>query len=271
MKTQRFKFFSNKPLYSLLLLLSCLGWTAMSYGQAIVSVEPTTLATPEVGEHLTMDVNITGGKTVAGYQFTVAFDPTVFRYVSAEDAGYFPSGAFAVPLEGEQEITLVAAALEGTATEIDGTLATLTFEVLTSDPFSSLHLTDVILADAAATAMAVRFRGEHDGSGTELTPLTPPEQTAILPNYPNPFNPETWIPYQLAAPAEVTLTIFGSNGQLVRTLALGHKVAGVYQSKSRAAYWDGRNNFGERVASGLYFYTLRAGDFTATGKMLIMK
>ncbi len=271
MTNQCFKPFREKIIFALTLLTLCFGWTLMSHASAFVSIQSDTLEVPKIGEHLTMDVNITGGKTVAGYQFTVAFDSTVFRYVSAADAGYFPSGAFAVPLEGEQEITLVAAALEGTATETDGTLATLTFEVLKSNPFSSLHLTDVILADANATAMAVRFRGEHDGSGMELTPLTPPEQTAVLPNYPNPFNPETWVPYQLAAPAEVTLTIFGSNGQLVRTLALGHQAAGVYQSKSRAAYWDGRNNIGERVASGLYFYTLTAGDFTATGKMLILK
>ena len=271
MKNQRFKFSNSKMLFGLLILVSCFSLTLMSYSDTVVSVEPTTLAAPEVSEQFTIDVNITGGKAVAGYQFTVAFDPTVFRYISAADAGYFPSGAYTVPLEGERDITLVAAALKGTATETDGTLATLTFEVLKSNPFSSLHLTDVILSDANATAMEVRFSGEHDGTGTALTPLAPPEQTAILPNYPNPFNPETWIPYQLSTPVEVTLTIFGSNGQLVRTLALGHKVAGVYHSKSRAAYWDGRNNFGERVASGLYFYTLTAGDFTATGKMLILK
>ena len=98
-----------------------------------------------------------------------------------------------------------------------------------------------------------------------------PDTTALLPNYPNPFNPETWIPYQLAKSAEVTLTIYAVNGQVVRRLALGHQAAGIYQSKSRAAYWDGKNLFGEPVASGLYFYTLTAGDFTATRKMLIRK
>ena len=111
-----------------------------------------------------------------------------------------------------------------------------------------------------------------------------PKETALLPNYPNPFNPETWIPYQLASPADVTLTIYTVNGQVVRQLLLGHQLAGTYQSKSRAAYWDGRNAVGEFVASGLYFYTLtvrspdsigtsktRAGQFTATRKMLIRK
>ena len=98
-----------------------------------------------------------------------------------------------------------------------------------------------------------------------------PEETALLANYPNPFNPETWIPYQLATFAEVTLIIYDMNGQLVRRLAVGHQAAGMYQSRSRAVYWDGRNQLGESVASGVYFYTLTAGDFTATRRMLILK
>ena len=98
-----------------------------------------------------------------------------------------------------------------------------------------------------------------------------PKETDLLTNYPNPCNPETWIPYQLSKPAEVTVTIYAADGKLVRTLALGHQPAGVYQSKSRAAYWDGKNEVGEPVASGVYFYTLKAGDFTATRKMLIRK
>ena len=98
-----------------------------------------------------------------------------------------------------------------------------------------------------------------------------PQENALLPNYPNPFNPETWIPYRLAESAEVTLSIYSLNGNRVRTLALGHQPAGFYESRSRAAYWDGRNAIGERVASGVYFYTLTAGDFAATDKMLILK
>ena len=104
-----------------------------------------------------------------------------------------------------------------------------------------------------------------------LLALIAPEETALLANYPNPFNPETWIPYQLSKSAEVTLTIYAVDGHVVRTLALGHQTAGMYQSRSRAAYWDGRNAVGEPVASGLYFYTLTAGDFSATRKMLIRK
>ena len=98
-----------------------------------------------------------------------------------------------------------------------------------------------------------------------------PKETALLTNYPNPFNPETWIPYQLSEPTAVTIRIYSVKGNLVRTLVLGHQPAGMYHRKSRAAYWDGRNTQGEKVASGLYFYTLSTGDFTATRKMLIRK
>ena len=98
-----------------------------------------------------------------------------------------------------------------------------------------------------------------------------PKNTALLPNYPNPFNPETWIPYQLAKPANVSVSIHSADGKLVRLLEFGQLPAGVYKHKSRAAYWDGRNAFGESVASGVYFITLTANDFKATRKMLIRK
>ena len=103
-----------------------------------------------------------------------------------------------------------------------------------------------------------------------LASLTPKE-TVLLPNYPNPFNPETWIPYQLSEPVAVDITIYSADGQLVRRLSFGYQPAGRYESRSRAAYWDGRNETGELVASGLYFYTLTAGEFSETRKMLIRK
>ena len=117
---------------------------------------------------------------------------------------------------------------------------------------------------------------QHFGETTNAEPLNPrawqiPKATSLLSNYPNPFNPETWIPYQLAEPADVTLTIYDINGRVVRDLDLGHQPAGIYQNRGRAAYWDGKNAQGEPVASGIYFYTLKAGDFSATRKMLIRK
>ena len=96
-------------------------------------------------------------------------------------------------------------------------------------------------------------------------------ETALLPNFPNPFNPETWMPYRLAAPADVTLRIYSANGAVVRTMELGHQSMGLYEDQNRAAYWDGVNDQGEPVGSGIYFYTLTAGEFSATRKMLILK
>ena len=104
-------------------------------------------------------------------------------------------------------------------------------------------------------------------SSTALSPL----ESALLPNYPNPFNPETWIPYQLEKPAHVTLAIFDLNGKAVRSLAVGYQPAGIYRSRGRAAYWDGRNEMGERMGNGVYFCTLSAGDFSATRKMVVGK
>ncbi len=97
------------------------------------------------------------------------------------------------------------------------------------------------------------------------------KKTALFANYPNPFNPETWIPYQLAITSEVYITIHSTTGKVVRTIALGNQSAGVYKTRNRAAYWDGKNEYGETVAGGIYFYSLSAGNFTATRKMLILK
>ena len=105
----------------------------------------------------------------------------------------------------------------------------------------------------------------------DLLALLTPAETALLHNYPNPFNPETWIPYQLKTPTEVRIAIYDLRGVLVRELSLGYQVAGRYTSRARAAYWDGRNTVGEPVTSGLYFYTLTTGDFSATRRMVILK
>ena len=106
---------------------------------------------------------------------------------------------------------------------------------------------------------------------SELVLYEIPTKTELLVNYPNPFNPETWIPYRLAKDAFVTLTIYDQQGRVVRQIDVGHRTAAVYERRDKAIYWDGRNAVGEAVASGVYFYTLTTGDFTATRKMLIVK
>ena len=98
-----------------------------------------------------------------------------------------------------------------------------------------------------------------------------PDETELLPNYPNPFNPETWMPYRLAHAADVTLTIYDTKGIIVRQLDLGHQPAGYYTDRTKAAYWDGRNSLGEPVGSGVYFYQLQADNFSATRKLVILK
>jgi len=101
--------------------------------------------------------------------------------------------------------------------------------------------------------------------------LSAPKQTSLLQNFPNPFNPETWIPFELAKDVPVTISIYNTKGQLVRSLNLGITKAGIYTTKDKAAYWDGCNQTGEPVASGVYFYTLKAKDFRTTRRMVIVK
>ena len=98
-----------------------------------------------------------------------------------------------------------------------------------------------------------------------------PAETELLRNFPNPFNPETWIPYHLSEDADVNLTIYDISGEVVRDIDVGHQTAAKYDTSAKAIYWDGRNRFGEQVASGIYFYHLDAGDFSGTRKMVILK
>jgi hypothetical protein len=128
---------------------------------------------------------------------------------------------------------------------------------LVSGPF--VH--EVTLAGIRDALMSARLRLGH----------IIPAESVLLQNYPNPFNPETWIPFHLKDANSVSIKLYDSTGGLVRALNLGHKDAGVYVSRSAAAYWDGKNESGEEVASGIYFYSITAGDFSATRKMIVTK
>ena len=97
------------------------------------------------------------------------------------------------------------------------------------------------------------------------------KRTALIQNFPNPFNPETWIPYQLSIDADVKFTIYDTKGEVVRQFDLGHQATGYYTNRTKAAYWDGRNHAGEPVGSGVYFYRITAGDYSATRKMVVLK
>ena len=128
-----------------------------------------------------------------------------------------------------------------------------------------LYLTSDVLGKSISSVFAVY------PSGKKITTLGHIKRNQLLQNYPNPCNPETWIPYHLEKDSEVTISIYNPTGELIRTLPLGKKSAGAYFTKSEAAHWDGKNEIGEQVTSDVYFYTIQAGDFSATKKMIMRK
>jgi hypothetical protein len=158
--------------------------------------------------------------------------------------------------EGEIHIAFVSAApLNGS-----GELLYIEFEVISSKPdFTSIALEEVSLGENIYVA-------KIDGSIEVL-----PTKTVLLANYPNPFNPETWIPYRLAEDAKVKVSIYDSKGRTVRVIDLGHQPAGSYLHKDRAVSWDGRNNSGEKIANGIYYYQLQADRFSAIRKLVVQK
>ncbi|MBI1926136.1 T9SS type A sorting domain-containing protein [Candidatus Poribacteria bacterium] len=146
-------------------------------------------------------------------------------------------------------------------------------------PSAVVPLTFTVNRDApeeAEVSLHLVIGDEQGNVWTQMVPLKvlprpKPKDSQLLQNFPNPFNPETWIPYQLDRPAPVRIQIYESSGRLVRTLDLGHQRAGFYTSRTEAAHWDGRNETGERVSSGVYFYHLETNHFSAMRKMLIIK
>ena len=149
---------------------------------------------------------------------------------------------------------------------------------------NSLFILDQVrpeqLDPAVLKAQLDIWRSESDGSQKYLRAIAwvesilaamRPEKTELLANYPNPFNPETWIPFHLANSSDVTITIYDMRGTTVRSLELGHQQEGYYTSRNRAAYWDGRNDLGENVASGIYFYQLQADNLSLLRKMIVLK
>ena len=336
---------------------------------AVVSVSPSPVISPAVGEQLTLNLKITAGEAVAGYQFIVRFDPTALRYVESGNGEYLPTGAFFVqPVVNRDRVELAATALAGVSNG-DGTLATITFEVMAVKP-STLTLSEPLFADDQGNTFLPRveggeiteppeLKGDVNADGVvniqdlvlvassfgktgqnsadinadgvvniadlvlvagalgataaapsiqaeslklltaadvrewlsqahrlnsshvdyqrgllvleQLLAALAPKETLLLPNYPNPFNPETWIPYQLATSGDVKITIYDARGIVVRRLELGYRQAGYYTHRSHAAYWDGCNGLGEHVASGLYFYHLEAEGVSLLRKMVTLK
>jgi len=126
-------------------------------------------------------------------------------------------------------------------------------------------VSDILTYTVTAEALSQAFLS------VRLKQVGIPSQSLLLQNYPNPFNPETFLPYQLRESAKVVIRIYDATGQLVRTLNLGQRETGFYLGRTRSAHWDGNNNVGEKAASGVYFYQIKAGDFSATRRMMIVK
>ncbi len=156
-----------------------------------------------------------------------------------------------------------------TVTRTSGTTGAVTVDISTLPrkpyEYGYLGFEFVKSADLPLTVIAAGAAPVN----TDSNPI--PDQTALLSNYPNPFNPETWIPYQLANPTDVSLTIYNIRGVVVRQIALKQQPAGFYTTRNRALHWDGRNVVGEKVAGGVYFYQFKAGEYSALRKMLIVK
>jgi len=148
------------------------------------------------------------------------------------------------------------------ATGNEVVVATLRFQAISEEP-GMISLNRIKVADSK--------RGYNILPSQQLHLKAVPKQTVVLQNYPNPFNPETWIPYNLANDAEVVIKIYNVSGKMVRSLDLGQKSAGYHVTRHQAAYWNGINELGESVSSGVYFYTIQAGDFVATRKMILLK
>jgi hypothetical protein len=191
---------------------------------------------------------------------SLKYDPTILKALNVASQTLFLNGAYSKANVSKQgEVRFAFATTE--AMTGPGRLFMVEFEVLpnTEEKKSPLILASVSLSNSLNVT-------KSNGSVTVL-----PSQFAVLQNYPNPFNPETWIPFKLAQDASVVISIYNQKGQLIQALRLDTKNAGPYVTKDKAVYWDGTDSSGQQVASGVYFYTLQAGEDNATRKMVIMR
>ena len=217
------------------------------------------VAAGKVRQNISVPVEIDATGLMFG-QVNISFDSKLLKVRSVTQGEMIQAGELAYHVEGDE---LNIAFANPKAVEGKGVLFNIAFEITNALGIAS---------DASFTLTQARFNGvvlpiQLTGQIHLL-----PSETRLLHNYPNPFNPDTWIPYQLAADAsDVSIVIYNIGGQIVRTLRLGSRPAGMYLSKERAAHWDGRNQQGERAASGIYIYHFRADDYQAIGKMVVRK
>ena len=238
-------------------------------GELRLLMTPSATATRQ----LTVSIHTTAIADLYGYHFSIQYDTAALELLTASPSPVLTDtlhqSYWHVSQQGTQlELTQTRqGTLEGVAAE--GALAMLVFRVKkTGHPAAQLpiRLVDLQLADSATRAIPMNVVDER----VSLAVLFP-EEPMLLQNYPNPFNPETWIPYQLSADSEVVISIYDTNGESVRQFHLGYQHVGTYITPGKAVYWDGEDMYGELVASGLYFYQIRAGDYAQVRRMVIVK
>ena len=235
---------------------------ALAAPVALVDAGPLSLhipAKPHRGDVIEVVV-MAENASLKAYSFALSYDSSRLKLL----ADGITQGTFLKDTLFIAQKDRIFSASRSDASAGTGILTQLRFQVI-ADGVSerAIALRDVQIVDGA-------------GSFSRLPELhaalnTMPQKTRLLANYPNPFNPETWIPFELANDAGVKVQIYDVSGRLVRTLDIGHRSAGHYIDRSAAAYWDGYSSSGERVASGMYLYRLTAGDFSAMRRMAILK
>jgi len=210
-------------------------------------------------EQVNVPVKVDNNNSLAGGDICIVYDSSVLRAVDVS------SDANMLLMWKVSEPGIIRIAFVGTDKLNSKTFATIKFDILV-DSISPLEFRTLSLY--RHDALPIDSKTEN---GKFISWAIAPEKSALLQNFPNPFNPNTWIPYQLKKDEEATIRIYSTNGELVRELALGYKPAGIYANRDRAAYWDGKDKFGMAIASGVYFYSIQAGEFSNVKKMVILR
>jgi len=211
------------------------------------------------GETISVPITVDNADILSSGDMSISYDSKVLRAIGVlSNDSLLMAGNISQP-------GLIRISFAGVERLNNGKIAEINFEVLT-DNVSPLTFKMAELYGTDALPLNSKFTNKQFRSWAVA-----PELSALLQNYPNPFNPETWIPYQLHEANEVVIRIHNVSGELVRELRLGYKSAGIYTSQDRSAYWDGRNEAGERVSSGVYFYNIQAGKYSSTMKMIVTK
>jgi PKD repeat protein len=205
------------------------------------------------GQRLEVSIDLSDVRDLYSADIVMTYDPSAMTLADVSKTSAISEWISADGVESGRLRVSLAGASQPVS---DGSLITVSFEGEgLEDAISKVDIADVML----------------NGGGLRATIENLPKSFALMQNYPNPFNPETWIPYRLSKPADVSIIIYSMNGQMVRRLDLGSKMPGHYMDRSKAAYWDGRNESGELVSSGIYFYQLQAGHDASVRKMIIVK